>query len=654
MSRLQELLVFVLASQDAAERTAAFPAFFDHVDDLAQELLADEPTFSKRAMKIAAVPKMKGRIDKLVRSVRQRAKELEADRTHAAGNVEMASLDSLTRGLGVEGLMSPRGYQVTPTGIWLGKDERIAERPVVLFDILIDLQTKRVQWHVACLYRGKWCRKLIDREAGRNRQQLGALAAYGFPVSSENAAALVQYLTEFETANEAMIDDRSVTSRLGWLRPGVFQLGAECIGDNVLLDPSADQHLASGFAVRGDWETWCSMIGDSIRGRPLVQLALYASASACLLEPLNLDGFVIDWSGATSRGKTSALRVAGSVWGDPTRLIGSWQTASEVGPQERAAFLHSLPVILDETKHLGDDNRGIVASMLYAIPAGRDKMRGRAEGGLRAAKTWRTVLLSTGEKAVTDFTKDAGARARALCIRGAPFGRDSTENRQATERLAREVREHHGHLGRLLVEHLVREADPVALRTQFNEYLDSYASEADGSVSRRLAAPVALLRLTAELCHDLGCPGRHEMDAALDAAWSAALQGGANSDRPAAAWHSLYAWCGSHRNRFKGPQMPHQGWAGSWDRNDHGTWKVLAIIPEVVHKLLDEWGYDREYVINEWARRDWMKTDKGRRQGRASIGGTQMRAYVFPVDKVAELLREIKQEEGDDEPRSRA
>ena len=40
-----------------------------------------------------------------------------------------------------------------------------------------------------------------------------------------------------------------------------------------------------------------------------------------------LNGFVMDWSGATSRGKTSALRVGASIWGDPDRVVGSWGTA---------------------------------------------------------------------------------------------------------------------------------------------------------------------------------------------------------------------------------------------------------------------------------------------------------------------------------------
>lgn len=622
-------------SQDVHERAAILSGLLANASELAKIYKASPDKFGAFQIRVAAIRGMAGMLKDFMRTIRVMAKAIPDPPPPRSNPTD---LDDLTKPLGISGLMSPFGYQINITGVWLDED-RVATEPIIVVGIATDIETEAERLDLAWRWRGKWRTRSIERSAAMDPRRLQKLADYGFPASTENASAVVRYLQSFEAENVALIPHRGTVTRMGWTAAHTFQLGEQSIGDNnVLVAEGGLSDMAQGWQPKGDWAEWRRVISRHLRDRPQVQLGIYAAAVAPLLRVLDVDGFVIDWSGATSRGKTSALRVAASTWGDPDRLVGSWGTASVVGPQESAAFLHSLPLILDDTKQVGHRS-DIVARMLYDLPGGRERLRGQAGGGLRKVKTWRTVMLSTGEKAVTDFSEDAGARARSLCIRGAPFGKDCTANRKATEELVATVRANHGHLGIRLIRYLVEEADHGALRQVYADLRDSYAESAGGSVSRRLAASVAAIHLAGQLCHDLGCPNEDQLDDAMAIAWDAAMQSGENSDRPAAAWHAINSWCVANADRFDGSRRPSkdppsQGWAGRWDSDE------LGIFPQVVKELLERWGYDRDYCLNEWARRGWLDHAPGRKTKRIRVDSRPSWLLVFRAAAIRDDLGE--------------
>jgi uncharacterized protein (DUF927 family) len=116
------------------------------------------------------------------------------------------------------------------------------------------------------------------------------------------------------------------------------------------------------------------------------------------------------------------LRVAASVWGYPADdddegYIYSWDS-TKVWVERAAGFLHSVPLILDETKRV--KNKQHVADVLYDFCSGKGRGRGTLQG-IDKVNSWNTVLLSTGEQRLTSFTQDGGVRARVLALQGAPI-----------------------------------------------------------------------------------------------------------------------------------------------------------------------------------------------------------------------------------------
>lgn len=374
--------------------------------------------------------------------------------------------------------------------------------------------------------------------------------------------------------------------------------------------------IAHGIRRHGTLEGWRERFR---RAPPLVQLAMLASASSCLLHPVGAsEGFVVDLAGATSRGKTVALLAAASAWGDPrSLLVGSWE-ATKVAIMERAAVLHSIPVLLDDTKHAKNDPEKI-SEVLYAVPAGRERERGRKDGGSREVRRWLTCLISTGESRITAFTNDAGARARTLSFFASPFD----EPAQAVA-YAAGLSEHYGHAGMHLVD-WVRAQGFATVKARHGVLYDRIAAGHTAPATLRLMKAVALLDLAAE---GLGFP-EGDTAAALALAEQAAVDAANSADVHRIAFETLTSWCAANAGRFSGgerhEQEPHSGWLGVLEPDGGG----FAILCPQAKEVLERSGYDANECLSVWAERGWIETTPKDIRRRRRLRGRYVWTYVL-------------------------
>jgi len=120
---------------------------------------------------------------------------------------------------------------------------------------------------------------------------------------------------------------------------------------------------------------------------------------------LQAPNFIVDWANRTSTGKTTALRVGASAWGNPDERAGhtvlpSWD-ASRVWVERASGLLSGIPLFMDDTKRA--KNSKMVSELLYTVAGGRGRGRGNTTS-LAATCSWRTVLLSSGEAPATSFS----------------------------------------------------------------------------------------------------------------------------------------------------------------------------------------------------------------------------------------------------------
>lgn len=141
-----------------------------------------------------------------------------------------------------------------------------------------------------------------------------------------------------------------------------------------------------------------------------------SSFASVILSDLKVNPFIVDLSGSTSQGKTTALQVARSVWGTK-ELINEWNV-TRVAIERKTGFLNSFPLFMDDTRKA--DER-ILQSIIYQFSGGRSKGRGSTQGSLREA-TWNNILLSTGEVSLVDYaSKAGGVAARVIPLIDEPF-----------------------------------------------------------------------------------------------------------------------------------------------------------------------------------------------------------------------------------------
>jgi hypothetical protein len=558
----------------------------------------------------------------------------------------------------------PSGWSVDLNGVYeeklrlnpdTGQTEftriRIAPVPLVISGRLRDVadgtESVRLEWPRD----GRWIHTTVRRALVASARSLVELADRGLPVTTNTASAVSQYLADFEAANLTTIPRAQVSATLGWQPLEQGQSGflwghtllrshaaPVTLGDLDGVAPaqwdkqviafhgadSGDEQAAAAFHTEGTWAAWKAAI-TTVADYPRAIFSIYAALSAPFLALLGAPNFIVDWSFTTSTGKTSALRVAASCWGnpderEPSSVLGTWDV-TRTWIERMSGLLNGLPLILDDTKRARSSK--LVGQTLYDVASGRGRGRGTPRGMQRAG-SWATVLLSTGESPAVQFTQDGGTRARTVTLWGAPFGHSTKETGQVVTQVDNALRQHYGHAGPRLVQWLLDHTeDWEAWRVLFRNVQNLYQQKAgDNAVAARFAAYFAALDVVAQIAHQaLGLPW--DPAPILDAAWKAAIEESAEADRAAQALATVITWAelnatsfwGRHYDNFDVAHIPPGGWAGKWEQSEH--WDLLGISPQRIQEILLKAGWDAPDVdglLRTWRDRDWIEPDSDRKR----------------------------------------
>lgn len=372
-----------------------------------------------------------------------------------------------------------------------------------------------------------------DGRAHRWAMPMELLAASG----EELRAALLRDGLEI-TANQA--NRRRLVDYIQESRPGITARAVTCTGwhgpafvlpDCTLGDTEAEPihyQAANAEGVRlgaaGTLEAWRDRVGAPCAGNSRLVIAVAAGFAAPCLGLLERDGFGLHLRGGSSAGKTSALRVAASIWGPPD-FVRTWRATDNA--LEGVAALHSdLLLCLDE---MGELPPKIAGATAYMLANGSGKGRARRDGSARAAARWRVLFLSTGEIGLSDLIAEGGGRARAgQEVRVIDLPADAGAGRGLFERLpngttagafADTLRDaagtHYGSAGRVFLQYLTDNyADArEGLRSARDKIAATLApADAAGQV-RRVAHRFALIAAAGELATEWGLTGWPEGEA---------------------------------------------------------------------------------------------------------------------------------------------
>lgn len=202
-------------------------------------------------------------------------------------------------------------------------------------------------------------------------------------------------------------------SKLGWHQGRVFIMPDAVFGqsgsERFIFQSGAD--IEHSFRVRGSIESWRQQVSELCQGNSRLVLAICCAFAAPTLGLLDAEGGGCHFVGPSSIGKTTALKVAGSVWGGgggDRGYIRTWRATTN--GLEGIASIHSDSLLcLDELSEVPVKDAGDVA---YMLANGQGKARARTDGSAKKPARWRVLILSSGEITLQDRIAEAGQLAR--------------------------------------------------------------------------------------------------------------------------------------------------------------------------------------------------------------------------------------------------
>ncbi|MCK0169577.1 DUF927 domain-containing protein [Aliiroseovarius sp. S1123] len=262
------------------------------------------------------------------------------------------------------------------------------------------------------------------------------------------------------------------SDRLGWADKSfsAFTLGdGRVLGEGLVVTDAVSDDVAAAMHTRGSMESWRKAVAEPCVGNPLMILALSHAFTGPLLSVLGRDGGGFHLRGVSSRGKSTLLGVAASVWGAPSYMQ-SWR-GTDNGIEGIAAACNDSLLVLDELHQV---DPSVAGEIVYMLANGRGKMRSSSNGRTQRTLRWTVPVLSSGELSLEEHmasggrTMYAGQDIRLIdlaadvrlhgafdCLHG------ESDGRAFAERIKQAGQENYGVAGPAFVERLMKNPDKL-------------------------------------------------------------------------------------------------------------------------------------------------------------------------------------------------
>jgi putative DNA primase/helicase len=361
--------------------------------------------------------------------------------------------------------------------------------------------------------------------AGSGEDLRKALLDQGVKLDVKNKLGLLRYLNSIEPTKRIVC-----VNRVGWSNDRcdtfVFPNKALGFGRGLYTFQSSAAYHAE-YASHGTLKGWQDGVAACAADNPVLMTTLSAAFAGPLLKPCGAESGGLHLFSGSSEGKTTVLRAAASVWGNPAdgKHVRSWNTTAN-GLEGVAELFNDNTLVLDEINQA--DPRD-VGKIVYAIGNEAGKSRADRTGAARPTARWRCLLLSSGEKSIVTIMASVNQRANAgqqVRVLDVPvkrqFGvyddlRGFADGVALSNSIVAGAKEHYGVAGSAFLEKLTR--DRRDWRKEYGDYRArrEFAAEGEDGQVRRVGGRFALLALAGELAIDYGVVPWREGDAIVAA-----------------------------------------------------------------------------------------------------------------------------------------
>ncbi len=280
----------------------------------------------------------------------------------------------------------------------------------------------------------------MDRSDYLNHTNLISQQSIGMDVMRDNCSILCKHFRN----EEELAKRENIHKRLGFgmYNEKLIYKHHKCVGIDSTYEGEKE------IKPKGSREIYVKMIKEDVVGHPPLELIVSISLSSVLLgyigEELSLDTQIVHLYGNSTTGKSTALKLAISLFGYPdVKKNGLFSTynATENALIKQLEGIKGVPFAFDEISMSKINN---FSQMIYKIANGVEKSRLNSKSEQIKKEPWLTTIMSNGEKSlVGSADKNAGIHVRVLEFESVMW----TKSSEHSEKINSIILDNYGHLG---------------------------------------------------------------------------------------------------------------------------------------------------------------------------------------------------------------
>jgi hypothetical protein len=267
-----------------------------------------------------------------------------------------------------------------------------------------------------------------------------------------------------------------------------------------------DPVLAYQYSPRGNREAWDKLVRIICdQQRASLNAVLASGFAGPLVRFTGHPGLLLNaYSSESGIGKTTAMKCAQSIWGDPIRAMqGLNDTSNSV--LNKMGHIKALPMYWDEIKSEAQVKR--FCQVVFDLTGGREKTRLSADSTLKMSGTWQTIMTSASNDSLIDpMAREVGSTTAGLYRMFeyvVPVPTSQSNEPGAVQRLIGQLDDNFGHPGLAYAQFLGANHDRVA--EEVAKIQDELARDNSGKQDERFwFGTMAVLIKGAEYGNELG------------------------------------------------------------------------------------------------------------------------------------------------------
>jgi len=541
-------------------------------------------------------------------------------------------------GIELKGAVLPHGWDVTmKNGVrkYATTSEgtvvsTICPSPIVIsrkFENIDDFSTKV---ELAYFNNRKWKRLITSPSQVFNKNSIMKFADNGIPVSSDSSGDLVKYLWDYDLKNISGMEITKSISRIGWF-DNCNQFYPFVTKDEVIYDSTSKEgtDVMAAIHKEGSYELWKENVLKA-RENPIARFLISASFASPLLEPLKHRIFFVHIWHDSKSGKTAAVKLGLSVWGDPKVLLASFN-ATSVGLERMAAALNNLPFAIDELQVL-NERRISAETIIYGLSMGFGRLRGAKEGGLQDKTEWNDIVITTGEQPISKENSNDGVLSRVFELYSKPV-----DNEDFAHELHIISENNFGHGGEEYLRYIL--GNNVKGKKQLKEMYDKLRDEISEYYNNKEKSKAnSQLDNVAVVCLGDYLSSVSVFGLSCEEAWKQAISLGYSAltnnrqlekvDTIERAWEFVEGWLVSNTAKFTNDTQITYGLCNG---------STYYIIPAFLRAALEEQGFDYSKVTRGFKDRGYITTRRDakgntRMQYQKRINGKSCKVIEIQLD----------------------